>query len=37
VLLLSEDGIVVLEAVLLEKSGITGKSMSASQLVDNPL
>lgn len=39
VLLLGEDGIVCLEVVLLEKSGITGNGMSASEceLVDNPL
>jgi len=37
VLLLGEDGIVCLELVLLEKSGITGNGMSASELVDNPL
>lgn len=37
VLLLGEDGIILLEAVLFENSGITGKSMSASELIHNPL
>lgn len=36
-LLLSENGIVGLEAILLKKRGITRKDMSVSELVDNSL
>lgn len=36
-LVLGEDGIILLEAVLLKNRGITGKGMSASELIHNPL